>query len=132
MKSKFIIILILIILLVLTLYKLFFGSLFFLPPNITCYVEGGKMVHEGFRGQYCRKTYKDIGNKCFSNKECLSNKCTLSTGWTNIKKIQNQLINNKLPQNILGICSGDNQSPCFTGEITIDDLRTAIFPPVCD
>jgi hypothetical protein len=100
--------------------------------SLRCTLEGGKWRKQGFIGRTCEKKFRDAGKKCYSNKDCLSKKCTVYGGEWKIDEFSELREDQVIPDDIYGKCSPNNIHPCFSGEALIQDSRKPYFPPLCD
>ena len=63
----------------------------------------------------CVMSFKDAGKPCYSNRDCLSNKCVL-------EELEGKILPGYfLKEDVYGKCSEDNLPTYLTGEIIIND-----------
>lgn len=94
---------------------------------VTCKISGGAWERQGRASRYCEYTYDDAGTACFSNKDCLSNKCVVKK-----EGLSAEVYHPITDPNLKGLCSDSNMDVCFSGERLIMDNRTIYNPPMCD
>lgn len=98
---------------------------FYWPRALGCVLRAGTWKREGFIGRVCDRVPNDAGLKCYSNKDCSTGKCVVSSGWQNFEGV--------FDESVRGECSRTTRYPCFTGEVIINDSpRKLSFPPICD
>lgn len=126
---------------------LIFGPWYFLKSPfdaVYCLMSGNEWARQGENGRYCKEVFGDGGRLCASNSDCKSRICVIGylgklEGFdvTTQRVVPQEEISlgvfkNILNEDIRGRCSSDNQSPCFSGEVTIDQNRIVVIPRTCD
>lgn len=133
--------------LILIFALLVFGPWYFLKSPFDaayCLMSGNEWARQGENGRYCKEVFGDGGQMCSTNSDCKSRKCVLGS-WGKLEgfdvskqKVVSQeeislgVFKDVLNVDIRGRCSAHNQSPCFSGEVTIDEKRVVVSPATCD
>ncbi|MBU0649796.1 hypothetical protein KKG63_01180, partial [Patescibacteria group bacterium] len=111
---------------------------------IYCLMSGHEWAKQGLRERYCKETFTDGGQLCSTGNDCKSKKCVIGV-WDKKSGVDLQtlrvvseeeitlgIFDNLVNSSIGGRCSPTNQSPCYSGELLIDESRRVINPGVCD
>lgn len=132
---------------VLLFAALIFGPWYFLKnpfDAVYCLMSGNEWASQGKNQRYCKEIYRDGGKLCERNSDCKSKKCVIGRdgllkGYRadTLEEVSHENISlgvfkNVLDEKIRGKCSYDNQSPCYSGEMLIDENRIVVWPVSCD
>lgn len=133
--------------LILLFALLIFGPWYFLKnpfDAVYCLMSGNEWATQGENGRYCKEVFGDGGRLCARNGDCKSHKCVIGS-WGKLQgfdastqrvipqeEVSLGVFKNIVNEDIRGKCSGDNQGPCFSGEVTVDQNRIVVIPPTCD
>jgi len=126
---------------------LIFGPWYFLKNPFDaayCLMSGNEWAQQGKNQRYCKEVFSDGGRLCAKNSDCKAKKCVIGE-WETLKgfdadtlgevsqeNIALGVFKNILNEKIRGKCSRTNQSPCYSGEVLIDENRIIVRPAVCD
>lgn len=126
---------------------LIFGPWYFLKnpfDAVFCLMSGNEWASQGENVRYCKELFSDGGQQCSKNGDCKSKKCVIGmwgkltgTNASTQKEVPQEdialgVFNNITNNDIRGKCSPTNQSPCYSGETTLDENRILINPVACN
>lgn len=133
--------------LILLFALLIFGPWYFLKSPLDaayCLMSGNEWAKQGENGRYCKELFKDGGHLCAKSSDCRSRKCVIGS-WDKLsaidelkqqvipqEKVSLGVFNNVLNTDIRGKCSSDNQAPCYSGEVLLDENRIVVKPIACN